>query len=36
MSILFLKYIGILYKKENCFYFNLHKIQGKSQGQTYK
>ena len=35
MSILFLKYIGILYKKESCFYFNLHKIQGKSQGQTY-
>ena len=28
MSILFLKYIGILYKKESCFYFNPHKIQG--------
>ena len=28
MSILFLKYIGILYKKESCFYFNLYKIQG--------
>ena len=27
MSILFLKYIGILYKKESCFYFNLHKIK---------